>query len=54
MASIVLGGLFLVGSTASEAAQVMAQQQHFQEQADDPKLHPRFWQQGFIIVNVEN
>ena len=54
MAFIVIGGLFLVGSTASEAAQVMGQQQHFQEQADDPELNPRFWQQGFIIVNVEN
>ncbi|NBC00877.1 MAG: hypothetical protein GVY15_08450 [Bacteroidetes bacterium] len=51
MAAIVIGSVFLFGSTVSEASHVMEQQQHFIEQADDPKLHPRFWQQGFIIVN---
>ncbi len=54
IAATVLCSIFLVGSTVSEATHVMEQQQHFVEQADNPKLHPRFWQQGFIIVNEKN
>ena len=54
LASIVLSSLFLIGSTVSEASDVMERQQQFKEQTTDRKLHPRFWQQGFIIVNVEN